>query len=569
MMRYTSMKVAQMILPPYHGQLVNLIIPAEERDSLNAYAKDLPSVRLSERTLYDLEMLAIGAFSPLSSFMTQADYQAVLSEMRLQDGTLFPMPITLPVSSDAPLHLDTDIALRTRRNYLIAIMTVEAIYEWDKEAYIQAIIGTNDKRHPLLSEIQQWGDLNITGRLQVLQLPPHYDFPELRLSPQQVRAQLAQKKRKNVIAFQTRNPMNRAQEAMLKQAMQDMDASLLLQPIVGLTLPDDVDHYTRVRANTSLVNRYFDKAQVDSVLLPLAMRMAGEREALLQAIIARNYGASHIPIGPDHATIQADEASYAAKTLVEAYHDEIAVQVLPYQEWVYLPEFDDYQDAADVPASQESIRLSSKIMREGYLDKGQTVPAWFVRPEVADILAQAYPPKHQRGLCIWFTGLSGSGKSTTASILSAMLRAYGRQITLLDGDIVRTNLSKGLGFSKADRDTNIRRIGFVAAEIVRHGGIAICAAISPYQSTRDDVRRQVGEGFIEVFVDTPLAVCEARDTKGLYAKARRGQIKGFTGVDDPYEVPSNPEIHLQTTEVTADKNAQTVLNYLKGQDFIL
>ena len=553
----------------YQGELVNLLLAEEEHKALNEYAKKLPSIQLPHRARYDLEMLAMGALSPLKGFMGQSDYEHVLADMHLEDGTLFPMPITLTVSSDMPLHLDTDIALRTRRNYLIAVMTIEEIYHWNHDDYIHEILGDHYNKHPLLGEIQQWGDICIAGRLRVLQLPPHYDFPNLRLTPGQVRQQLADKQRKNVIAFQTRNPMNRAQEAMLQQAMQQFQASLLLQPIVGRTLPDDVDHYTRVRANTLLIENYFDTQQVDVALLPLSMRMAGQREALLQAIIARNYGATYIPIGLNHASVQTNgDDTYLAQKRVQEYEDEIGIKTLPYQEWVYLPEDDVYVDSSTIADNKQRIRLSTRAMRQGYLNKGKKAPEWFVRAEVANILAETYPPKQQRGICIWFTGLSGSGKSTTASILSAMLRAYGRQATLLDGDIVRTNLSKGLGFSKEDRDTNVRRIGFVAAEIVRHGGVVICATISPYQETRNAVRQIVGEGFIEVFVDTPLEVCESRDTKGLYAKARRGQIKGFTGIDDPYESPQSPEIYLSTTSVNPQENATIVLHFLKQQGFI-
>lgn len=558
-----------MTLTPYKGRLVDLLVSDDEYEELNNYAKDLPAIRLSERAIDDLELLTVGALSPLQGFMGKQDYDSVLHDMRLSDGTIFPLPITLSVSSDAPISLDTDIALRTRRNYLLAVMTVEEIFSWDIEAYAQLVLGTTDNRHPLVSELYRWGSLNIAGRLRVLRLPPQYDFPELRLSPAQVRQNLQQQQSPNVIAFQTRNPMNRAHEAMVKQAMDDFEATLLIQPIVGVTTHQEIDHYTRVRANTTLLENYLPRDSVHLSLLPLALRMAGPREALLQTIIARNYGATHIPIGRHHADYADVHPPYAAYQLVKQHESELGIHVLPYKEWVYLPEDDRYDDIRNLHDGQQTIHLSSAAMRRGYLDKGKKLPEWFVRPEVADILAQAYPPKHQRGICIWFTGLSGAGKSTTASILSAMLRAHGRQVTLLDGDIVRTNLSRGLGFSKEDRDTNVRRIGFVAAEIVRHGGVAICAAISPYSATRADVRSMVGDGFVEVFVDTPLEVCEARDTKGLYAKARRGQIKGFTGVDDPYEAPQHPEIHLKTTTVSADANAQIVLQYLIEQQFIL
>jgi len=557
-----------MTLTPYKDTLIDLRVSGDEYDSLNAYAKDLPAIRLSERAIHDFELLATGALSPLTQFMGKADYESVLGEMRLSDGTLFPLPITLAVDSDAPISLDTDIALRTKRNYLLAVMRVEEIYAWDIATHARQIF--HSVEHPMVSDLYRQGNLHIAGQVRVLRLPPRYDFPELRLSPAEVRERLRSIGHKNVLAFQSRNPMNRAQEAMLRRALDDLDASLLLQAIVGMSSPYDVDHYTRVRSYTTLLENYLPKETTLLSLLPLSVRLAGGREALLQAIIARNYGATHLPIGRDHASPGGDfYPPYDGHDLLKQHQDEIGIEVLPDREWVYLPDDDRYEDSQTLDDSQQRIHLSSVAMKRGYLDKGKKVPEWFVRSEVADILAEAYPPKHQRGVCIWFTGLSGAGKSTTASIVAAMLRAHGRQVTLLDGDIVRQNLSRGLGFSKADRDTNVRRIGFVASEIVRHGGVAICAAISPYQTTRADVRHMVGDGFVEVFVDTPLEVCEARDTKGLYAKARRGQIKGFTGVDDPYEVPDTPDVHLRTTTTTVENNAHQVLNYLIEHEFIL
>lgn len=557
-----------MTLTPYKNTLIDLRVSDDDYDSLNAYAKDLPAIRLSERAIHDFELLAIGALSPLTQFMGKADYESVSETMRLSDGTLFPMPITLAVNADSPISLDTDIALRTKRNYLLAVMRVEEIYAPDIATHAKQVFGSLE--HPMVAELYRRGSLHIAGQVQVLRLPPRYDFPELRVSPAELRERLSVTGRENVLAFQSRNPMNRAQEAMLRRASRELDASLLLQPLVGMSSPYDLDYYTRVRSYTTLLENYLPKDNTLLSLLPLSLRLAGGREALLQAIIARNYGATHLPVGRDHASPGNDfYPPYAGHNLLKQYQDEIGIQVLSDREWVYLPDDDRYEDSRKLEESQQRIQLSSVAMKRGYLDKGKKVPEWFVRPEVADILAEAYPPKHQRGVCIWFTGLSGAGKSTTASIVAAMLRAHGRQVTLLDGDIVRQNLSRGLGFSKADRDTNVRRIGFVASEIVRHGGVAICAAISPYQTTRADVRHMVGDGFVEVFVDTPLAVCEARDSKGLYAKARRGQIKGFTGVDDPYEVPDDPDVHLKTTTITVENNAQYVLDYLIEQGFIL
>lgn len=566
---------ATTLITPYGGTLVDLLVPAEELEELRAYASRLPSLQLSERAVCDLEVLAVGGFSPLDRFMGREDYQRVLDEMRLANGYLFPIPVTLPVDPDPAIRLDQDIALRNAKNELLAVMTVEEIYEWDREEMAQKVFRTLDLRHPLVAEMHRWGRLNISGRLRVLQLPRHYDFQDLRLTPAQTRAKLEQFGRPNVVAFQTRNPLHRAHEELTKRAVQEVDGVLLLHPVVGMTKPGDVDHYTRVRTYKALAQRYYDPGRILLALLPLAMRLAGPREAVWHAIIRRNYGANYLIVGRDHAGPGLDSTGkpfygpYEAQELVEQLSDELGVKVIPFRQLVYLPDEGRYEEVSKVPAHVRTADISGTQVRNEYLNNGRKLPDWFTRPEVAHILSETYPPLHRQGVCVWFTGLSGSGKSTTAEILTVLLLEHGRQVTLLDGDVVRTHLSKGLGFSKEDRDTNIRRIGFVASEIVRHGGVVICAAVSPYRATRNDVRNMVGsDRFIEVFVDTPLEVCEQRDVKGMYAKARRGEIKGFTGIDDPYEPPLNPEITLDTIHHTPEENARLILNYLIQRGFV-
>ena len=562
------------LISPYGGKLVNLLVSSDELDELKAYAATLPSIQLSDRSICDLELLAVGGFSPLQTFMRQADYQRVLDEMRLADGTLFPMPITLPVDADTPVRLDSDIVLRDRKNNLLAIMSVEEIYEWDREEASQKVFGTVDPRHPLVAEMHRWGSRNIAGRLRVIQLPIHYDFKNLRRTPLETRALLNDFGYENVVAFQTRNPLHRAHEELTKRATEEINGVLLLHPSVGMTKPGDVDHYTRVRAYRALVENHYDSNRVLLSLLPLAMRMGGPREALWHTIIRRNYGANHMIIGRDHAGPGKDSQGnpfygpYDAQELVQTHEDEVGVKVIPFRQLVYLTDEKRYEEETKVPSGATIANISGTQVREDYLSNGKKLPEWFTRPEVAEILSEAYPPRYRQGACIWFTGLSGAGKSTTADVLTVMLLEHGRQVTVLDGDIVRTHLSKGLGFSKEDRDINIRRIGFVAAEIVRHGGLVICAAVSPYRATRNDVRNMVGDGYIEVFVDTPLEVCEARDTKGMYAKARAGEIKDFTGIDDPYEPPLNPELTLSTVGVTPEDNAVRILQYLLERGLI-
>lgn len=568
-------KEATSLIEPYGGRLVDLRVPADEVEERKAYANQLPSIQLSRRAECDFELLAVGAFSPLDRFMGQADYQRVLDEMRLDDGTLFPMPITLPIDPDDDVRLDQEIALRSSKNEVLAIMTVEEIYEWDREETAVKVFGKNDLRHPLVAEMHRWGKHNISGRLEVIQMPKHYDFHELRLTPQETRERLEAFGHRNVVAFQTRNPLHRVHEELTKRATQEVDGVLLLHPVVGMTRPGDVDHYTRVRTYKALASNYYDPDRILVSLLQLAMRMAGPREALWHAIIRRNYGANHLIIGRDHAGPGDDSEGnpfygpYDAQNLVEKHSDEIGVNVVPFRMLVYLPDEERYEEVTKVPENARTASISGTQVREEYLQNGRPLPQWFTRPEVAEILAETHPPRHKQGVCVWFTGLTNAGKSTTAAILTMLLQEHGRQVTLLDGDVVRTQFSEGLGFSKEDRDANVRRMGFVASEIVRHGGVAICAAVSPYRATRNDVRNTVGkEHYIEVFVDTPIEVCEQRDTKGLFAKARRGEISGLSGVDDPYEPPLHPEVKLDTIHYTAEENARRIVDYLTRRGFV-
>src|SRR6185503_16070045 len=538
-------------------------------------AKTLPAVQLSERAICDLELLAVGGFSPLDRFMGREDYERVVAEMRLANGQLFSIPVTLPLSNDQSLTLDREVALVDSRNDILAVMTIEEIYEWDLAATAREVFGTADERHPLVAEMHRWGKRNISGRLKVLRLPTHYDFRELRLSPAETRSRLEATGFENVVAFQTRNPLHRAHEELTKRAVEEVNGVLLLHPVVGMTKPGDIDYFTRVRTYKALANKYYDQNRIVLSLLPLAMRMAGPREALWHALIRRNYGANHMIIGRDHASPGNDSTGkpfyspYAAQELVQSYEEELQTKVLPFGEFVYLPEEDRYEDVRKLGPNAVTAQLSGTQVRAWYREGGTELPAWFARPEVSEAIARTYPPRHRQGFCVWFTGLSASGKSTTAEILTVLLQEFGRQVTLLDGDIVRNHLSRGLGFSKEDRDSNIRRIGFVAAEIVKHQGTVICAAVSPYRATRNDVRSLIGtDRFIEVFVNTPLEECERRDVKGMYKKARSGELKNFTGINDPYEPPVSPELELETTDNSAEDNARIIIAYLVERGFI-
>ncbi len=572
------MKKANLIAP-YGGKLVNLLAQGQQREELLAQAAKLPSIKISMRALCDLELLATGGFSPLTTFMGKADYERVLREMRLADGTLWPLPITLTVDPKELPTVGEKIALRNANFDLIAVMTLDEVYHWDAEKEAALAYGSTDSKHPMVSEMTRWGKVCISGPLQVLNLPKYHDFIDLRRSPAQVRALLETMGNENVVAFQTRNPLHRIHEELTKRAAAAVKGSLIIHPVVGMTKPGDVDHYTRTRTYKALAENHYDKNSTLLSLLPLAMRMAGPKEALLHAIIRRNHGANHFIVGRDHAGPGNDSAGkpfygpYDAQTLMTQYESEIGVKMVPFEMLVYLPDEDRYVEQKDIPSGARTLNISGTQVRDDYLAKGKLLPEWFTRPETAEILRQSYPPRHKQGFCLWFTGLSGSGKSATAQILTELLLEHGRESTMLDGDVVRTHLSKGLGFSKEDRDTNILRIGFVAGEIARHGGAVICAAISPYRAAREEARKFVGENFIEVFMDTPVEVCEQRDVKGLYAKARQalsdGKPMGFTGVDDPYEPPVSPEISLQGFGSSPEENAHKIVEYLTAQGFLL
>jgi len=554
------------LITPYGGRLVDLPVRVEAFEELKAYASQLPSIKISPRSVCDLELLATGAFSPLDRFMGKEDHQRVLDEMRLTNGYIFPIPITLPVESSLELHLDQDIALRNNEYELLATMTISEIYKWDRNEVAEKVFGTQDLHHPLVAEMHNWGTLNISGPLRILHLPRHYDFQDLWLTPSQMREKLAAIGRQYVIAFQPDNIWNHLDEELIEQVVEDIDGTLLLHPDAGLTKIGDIEYYTRTHYYKTLVDTYHKSDRVLLSLLPLASRMAGPREAVLQALIHRNYGASHMIVGHNHASPGNSSTGKSfynpqdAQILAERYSQELGIKIVP----------EPVRSRETTGKSEKLLLVPISNRREvGSKGNGRALSSMHNQSEITQMLSEANLPSHRRGVCIWFTGLSGSGKSTTAQILTWLLLEHGRRVTLLDGDVIRTHLSKGLGFSKEDRDTNVRRIGFVASELVRHGGTVICAVVSPYRVARNDVRNMVGgDQFVEVFVNTPLEVCENRDVKGLYAKVRRGELRGFTGIDDPYEPPDHPEITLDTVNDTPQKNANLIVEYLIEQGFI-
>ena len=574
-----SPKISASLNTPYGGKLVDLIVSDDRAAEMKATAKDYAGITLDERALCDLELLAVGAFSPLTGFMKKADYDRVVAEKRLANGTLWPLPVVLPVTPGNGVEVGKPLALRDVYGNLLAFLHVEEIYPVDKDAEAKGAYGSTDAKHPSVAYLKRIPDHYAAGRLEVIRVPPHYDFVELRRTPKELREHFSKLGWSKVVAFQTRNPLHRAHEELTKLASRIVGGGLLIHPVVGVTKPGDVDHYTRVRCYRALVDNYYEPGSVLLSLLPLAMRMAGPREALLHAIIRRNYGCTHLIVGRDHAGPGADSTGkpfygpYDAQKAMEEHEKEIGMGMVDFKQMVYLPDEDRYSPVDEVPAGAKTADISGTQVRDNYLAKGVPLPEWFSRPAVAEILRETNPPKFLQGLTIWFTGLSGSGKSTVAHGLVERLAEYGRNVSTLDGDEIRTHLSKGLGFSKEDRDTNIRRVGYVAGLVAQHGGTTLCSVISPYRNVRDEARKMSKGNFVEIFCDTPIEVCESRDVKGLYAKARaavaEGKGMGFTGVDDPYEPPVNPEVTLDTSKLNVEQCVDKIIDKLLELGYIL
>ena len=563
---------------PHGGVLKNLYLDEAGVQQEKARARDLPSWDMSMRQLCDIEMLLNGAFSPLEGFLGEADYAQVLSEMRLTSGLLWPMPITLDVTEQfaEKRKLGETIALRDSEGVLIATMEISSIYRPDVEAEAKSVFGTTDQKHPGVGYLKTRSNaVYLGGKLRGVEVPGHYDFKHLRDTPKELRDRFDKLGWRRIVAFQTRNPMHRAHQELTFRAAKDVEANLLIQPVVGMTKPGDVDHFTRVRCYEHLLKAYPEQTTALS-LLPLAMRMGGPREALWHAIIRKNYGCTHFIVGRDHAGPGSDSngkpfyGPYDAQELMRKHEKELDIVMVPFKNMVYVEDKAQYFPEDEVEKGTRTLDISGTELRRR-LQEGAEIPEWFSFPAVVAELRRTHPPRHKQGFTVFFTGLSGSGKSTVANALMVKLMEMGgRPVTLLDGDVVRKHLSSELGFSKEHRDLNIQRIGYVASEITKNGGIAICAPIAPYTATRKRVREMVEPlgGFMEIHVATPIEVCEARDRKGLYAKARAGILKGFTGIDDPYEVPENPEMRLDTSESTPDMSAHRIIVKLESLGFI-
>ncbi len=555
-----------------------LFVSHESAQKLKAEAGDLPSWDLTQRQVCDLELLMNGGFNPLKGFLGQSDYDSVVEHMRLADGTLWPMPITLDVTQDFAETVEPgqDIALRDAEGVILAIMSVTDKWSPDKRREAARVYGADDLAHPAVNYLHHAaGPVYLGGPVTGIQPPVHYDFRARRDTPNELRAFFRKMGWRRIVAFQTRNPLHRAHQELTFRAAKEAQANLLIHPVVGMTKPGDVDHFTRVRCYEAVLDKY-PSSTTHLSLLNLAMRMGGPREALWHALIRRNHGCTHMIVGRDHAGPGKNSEGedfygpYDAQEMVRDHAGEIGLEMVDFKHMVFVQERAQYEPADEIEEGVTVLNISGTELRRR-LREGIEIPDWFSFPEVVKELRRTSPPRAQQGFTVFLTGLSGSGKSTIANALMVKLMEMGgRPVTLLDGDVVRKHLSSELGFSKEHRDLNIKRIGYVASEITKNGGIAICAPIAPYTATRRTVREMIEAygAFVEVHVATSLEECERRDRKGLYKLARAGKIKEFTGISDPYEEPAEPELRVDTEGLEVDYCAQQVVLKLEQMGLI-
>ena len=538
----------------------------------------LTSWDLTPRQICDLELIMNGGFYPLDGFLRQKDYEEVVENMRMANGKIWPIPITLDVSKEFADTVKTkqDIALRDQEGVILAILSISDKWVPDKKREAKKVFGSDDATHPGVHYLKNLaGPIYLGGKITGIQKPVHYDFRGRRNTPNELRSYFQKLGWSQIVAFQTRNPLHRAHQELTFRAAKEVQANLLIHPVVGMTKPGDVDHFTRVRCYEAVLNNY-PSATTTMSLLNLAMRMAGPREAIWHGLIRANHGCTHFIVGRDHAGPGKNSEGqdfyglYDAQDLFKQYQDEIGIKMVDFKNMVYVEERAQYYPSNELPKNSTVLEISGTEMRRRLME-GLEIPDWFSFPEVIQELRRSLPPRSKQGFTVFFTGLSGSGKSTIANALMVKLMETGdRPVTLLDGDLVRKNLSSELGFSKEHRDINIRRIGYVASEITKNGGIAICAPIAPYTETRKAVREMIeGLGaFVEIHVATSLEECERRDRKGLYKLAREGKIKEFTGISDPYEEPKMPELRIETENTEVDYCAQQVLLKLESMGLI-
>ena len=566
------------MIDPHGNKLVSFHLSKGELEEYSELSNTISSLTLSLKQQCDLEMILNGAFSPLLTFNNQKDYEEILLNNKLLNGVIWPIPIVLDVPNDFLKALDKNehISLRNAEGFLLAILKVREFWSPNKKDEANSIFKTIDENHPGVDYLFNHTNSNyISGELIPIQSNKYFDFTHLRKSPQEVRDLFRSKRWQDVIAFQTRNPMHRAHFELTRLAMEQHNAKLLIHPVIGISKPGDIDHFTRVKCYQHIIKHYPENS-VELSLINLAMRMAGPKEALWHAIIRKNYGCSYIIIGRDHAGPGVDAKGkpyyqpYDAQELISQYQEELEIKMVPFQEMVFAKNKRNYLPLDQIKEEDQIETLSGTQFKE-LLKQRTEIPNWYSFPEVVHELRRRYPKLHNQGLTVFFTGLSGAGKSTLANALVyKLMEMEDRPITLLDGDIVRQHLSSELGFSKEDRDIHVKRIGYVASEITKHGGVAICAPIAPYSNTRKTVRNMIDEvgSFVEIHVSTPLSVCEERDVKGLYKRARAGKILDFTGVSDPYEEPQNPEITIDTSDISVEESSAIIIDKLRSMKLL-
>jgi len=566
------------MIDPHGNKLVSFHLSKGELEEYSELSNTISSLTLSLKQQCDLEMILNGAFSPLLTFNNQKDYEEILLNNKLLNGEIWPIPIVLDVPNDFLKALDKNehISLRNAEGFLLAILKVREFWSPNKKDEANSIFKTIDENHPGVDYLFNHTNSNyISGELMPIQSNKYFDFTHLRKSPQEVRDLFRSKRWQDVIAFQTRNPMHRAHFELTRLAMEQHNAKLLIHPVIGISKPGDIDHFTRVKCYQHIIKHYPENS-VELSLINLAMRMAGPKEALWHAIIRKNYGCNYIIIGRDHAGPGVDAKGkpyyqpYDAQELISQYQEELEIKMVPFQEMVFAKNKRNYLPLDQIKEEDQIETLSGTQFKE-LLQQRTEIPNWYSFPEVVHELRRRYPKLHNQGLTVFFTGLSGAGKSTLANALVyKLMEMEDRPITLLDGDIVRQHLSSELGFSKEDRDIHVKRIGYVASEITKHGGVAICAPIAPYSNTRKTVRNMIDEvgSFVEIHVSTPLSVCEERDVKGLYKRARAGKILDFTGVSDPYEEPQNPEITIDTSDISVEESSAIIIDKLRSMKLL-
>jgi sulfate adenylyltransferase len=501
---------------------------------------------LGEAQLGELELLTSGVFAPLRGFMDAADVAAVDVRGTLADGMPWPVPVILDVPADA-IPPDADhLVLQDQEGSPLAVLAI-----------------TERLAKPSV--------VRLAGPVTALREPEHGPFRQLRRRPEEVRAELSADAASpatspgatagNVLAYATRRPLNKRHIGQLRHFASQLNARLLVLPLIAG--PADVVTRPEALVRTVLAASQHLPADTLVVPVPLASRAAepDAKTADLRAaaVVAAAYGATHLLADAPGLAGSPGGTKPGPLDL-----PGVPIPVIGTGEWAYDPRSEVWRPLALIEPGAEQGELTDSELG-ALLDSGAEIPAWFAPPSVARELRRARPPRAERGLAIFFTGLSGSGKSTVArGLAEALIERGDRTVSLLDGDQVRHLLSAGLTFSRADRDLNIARIGYVAAEVARHGGIAICAPIAPYAQARAAAREMVTEvgDFLLIYISTPVDVCAARDRKGLYAKARAGLIKGFTGVSDPYEEPRDADLVLDTSAMTRQQAVDSVLKLL-------